>query len=136
MGESVRDAAEKRGCPRGELPVVVGFGISQRSHVNEFGAFADGCVVGSRIVQALGSEGPIGAGKIVRDLSGGPLLPSAATAQPTSFTMTGANGNGNDDKKKHADKWNFGGSVFGGRFIPETLMVAHAELEAAWNKYK
>lgn len=26
--------------------------------------------------------------------------------------------------------------VFGGRFIPETLMVAHEELEVAWNKWK
>merc|ERR1711972_1024683 len=37
-------------------------------------------------------------------------------------------------KKTAADKWNFG--IFGGRYIPETLMVAHDELEAAWNKYK
>ena len=28
------------------------------------------------------------------------------------------------------------GTVFGGRFIPETLMVAHKELEEAWNKWK
>ena len=41
-----------------------------------------------------------------------------------------------EERKKHADKWNFGDSVFGGRFIPETLMVAHKELEAAWNKWK
>lgn len=39
-------------------------------------------------------------------------------------------------RKKHADKWNFGNSVFGGRFIPETLMVAHHELELAWKKWK
>merc|ERR1711972_1081158 len=37
-------------------------------------------------------------------------------------------------KKTAADKWNFG--IFGGRYIPETLMVAHDELEAAWNKWK
>lgn len=40
-----------------ELPVVVGFGISERKHVEEFGAFADGCVVGSKIVQELGKGG-------------------------------------------------------------------------------
>lgn len=27
-------------------------------------------------------------------------------------------------RKKHADKWNFGNSVFGGRFIPATWCAA------------
>ena len=51
-------------------------------------------------------------------------------------TRLGRAQDGMADKKEHADKWNFGQSPFGGRFIPETLMVAHKELEAAWNKWK
>eukprot|EP00928_Gymnodinium_smaydae_P033538 TRINITY_DN23_c0_g1_i2.p1 TRINITY_DN23_c0_g1~~TRINITY_DN23_c0_g1_i2.p1 ORF type:complete len:741 (+),score=135.63 TRINITY_DN23_c0_g1_i2:56-2278(+) len=136
--ESVRAAAAKLGCPPGKLPIVVGFGITKREHVLEFGEFADGCVVGSKIVTEIGSAGIAAAGKVVRDLSGGPLPKKT-------------NGNGKDSEppakrqktaeelavqKKHADKWNFSGSVFGGRFIPETLMVAHEELEVAWNKWK
>jgi len=132
--ESVRDAAEKLGCPRGELPIVVGFGITSRQHVEEFGQFADGCVVGTKIVQALGSNGVEAAGALVKELSGGPLISSSAPSErPTKRQKT-------EDQlmsqKKHADKWNFGETVFGGRFIPETLMVAHEELEVAWNKWK
>eukprot|EP00931_Biecheleriopsis_adriatica_P020241 TRINITY_DN13593_c0_g1_i1.p1 TRINITY_DN13593_c0_g1~~TRINITY_DN13593_c0_g1_i1.p1 ORF type:complete len:739 (-),score=157.24 TRINITY_DN13593_c0_g1_i1:40-2256(-) len=134
--ESVRAAAEKRGCPKGGLPVVVGFGISKREHVEEFGAFADGCVVGSKIVTELGSGGIAAAGKIVRELSGGPLDESKLSEKiepPAKRQKTEAE---LESEKKHADKWNFGSSVFGGRFIPETLMVAHHELEAAWAKWK
>jgi len=131
--ESLRDAAVKLGAKREDLPVVVGFGITQRSHVEEFGTFADGCVVGSKIVQEIGRGGVAAAGKIVRELSGGPMQPTGrkatyAKSEKSAATLAA--------EKKHADKWNFGESVFGGRFIPETLMVAHKELEEAWNKWK
>lgn len=36
-----------------DLPVVVGFGISTRSHVNEVGQHADGVVVGSALVNVI-----------------------------------------------------------------------------------
>mmetsp|Transcript_47327 Transcript_47327/g.133506 ORF Transcript_47327/g.133506 Transcript_47327/m.133506 type:complete len:742 (-) Transcript_47327:217-2442(-) len=135
--ESVHDAVVKAGRPASDLPVVVGFGIAQRSHVEEFGAFADGCVVGTKIVQEIGKGGVAAAGAAVRELSGGPL--EAATngtngkAEPPAKRQRTAL---DDQKQKHADKWNFAGSAFGGRFIPETLMVAHEELEVAWNKWK
>jgi tryptophan synthase len=137
--DSVRDAAEKLGCPRGELPIVVGFGITQRAHVEEFGAFADGCVVGSKIVSEIGRNGIAAAGKVVRELSGGPL--GSSSGAKSSYAAPAKSASQLAAQKKHADKWNFQGrtaaeSVFGGRFIPETLMVAHKELEAAWNKWK
>ncbi|CAK9035521.1 Tryptophan synthase [Durusdinium trenchii] len=185
--KNVRDAAKKlltsigwafhgvsgsqRGCDNddlvrwlgAELPVVVGFGISERKHVEEFGAFADGCVVGSKIIQEVNSvRGALSfrAGALVKKLSGGPLSSTSSkeveppakrqrTAadleqQRLSQSSAGAGHEGakpNTDEtgvfgKKHADKWNFGSSVFGGRFIPETLMVAHHELEEAWAKWK
>ena len=137
--ESIRDAAVKLGAKRTDLPIVVGFGITSRAHVEEFGAFADGCVVGTKIVQELGKGGVKAAGKLVQELSGGALKAAAQTAkfQKTSKTVAQL-----ADEKKHADKWNFDGAgnpengVFGGRFIPETLMVAHKELEEAWTKWK
>ena len=131
--ESIRDAAVKLGAGRHDLPIVVGFGITQRTHVEEFGAFADGCVVGSKIVQEIGKGGVAAAGKVTRELSGGPLKKSGHVAK---FAKTCESDAVLAEQKKHADKWNFGESVFGGRFIPETLMVAHKELEEAWNKYK
>jgi len=133
--ESVRASAKKAGCPETGLPIVVGFGITKREHVEAFGAFADGCVVGSKIVTTIGSGGIPAIGALVRELSGGPLeqngngaVEPLAKRQKTDSELL--------EQKKHADKWNFGGSVFGGRFIPETLMVAHQELEAAWEKWK
>ena len=36
-----------------KLPVVVGFGVSQRSHVTQIAAYADGVVVGSALVNCI-----------------------------------------------------------------------------------
>jgi len=134
--ESIRDAAVKLRAKRTDLPIVVGFGITQRAHVEEFGAFADGCVVGSKIVQEIGRGGVAAAGKVVRELSGGPLAAAADGGRAAKFAKTEKSASELATQKKHADKWNFGESVFGGRFIPETLMVAHKELEEAWLKWK
>ena len=85
-------------------------------------------------MKEIASGGVTAAGRCVRELSGGPLAappPAAATYARAAQSATLL-----AERKKHADKWNFGASVFGGRFIPETLMVAHKELEAAWNKWK
>lgn len=133
--ESVRAAAEKHGCPAGGLPVVVGFGITKREHVLEFGAFADGCVVGSKLVTEIGNGGVAAVGKACHELSGGPLaIADIKIVEPA--TKRQKTSQEEEEQKKHADKWNFNQSVFGGRFIPETLMVAHQELEEAWAKWK
>ncbi|CAE8640439.1 unnamed protein product [Polarella glacialis] len=134
--DSIREAAAKLGCTN--LPVVVGFGITKREHVLEFSAFADGCVVGSKIVTEIGSGGVAAAGKVVRELSGGPLVVTngASKGVEPPLKRQKVDLRSEEEKKKHADKWNFNNSVFGGRFIPETLMVAHNELEAAWAKWK
>ncbi|MCL0029102.1 tryptophan synthase subunit alpha [Dehalococcoidia bacterium] len=42
-----------------DLPVLVGFGISQRQHVKEVGGFADGAIVGSAILDAV-DKAPLG----------------------------------------------------------------------------
>jgi len=131
--ESLRDAAEKLGVKRDALPIVVGFGITKREHVLEFGEFADGCVVGTKIVKEIQGGGIAAAGRCVRELSGGPL--AAAVVTSNKYNRMSKSSKQLAEQKKHADKWNFGKSVFGGRFIPETLMVAHKELEAAWNFY-
>ena len=57
-----------------DLPVAVGFGISQREHVLEVGQRADAAVVGSALVRAL-SDGPDSAAaergaKVVAELAG------------------------------------------------------------------
>lgn len=65
----LRQATKDRGTC-----IAVGFGISTRQHVLDLGKFADGVIVGSKIIQALGKEGGVAAvNDLVKDLSGGPL---------------------------------------------------------------
>jgi tryptophan synthase alpha chain len=40
-----------------DLPLCVGFGISQPEHVKEVGEFADGAIVGSALVKLLEGAG-------------------------------------------------------------------------------
>eukprot|EP01065_Artemidia_motanka_P040466 TRINITY_DN5084_c0_g1_i1.p1 TRINITY_DN5084_c0_g1~~TRINITY_DN5084_c0_g1_i1.p1 ORF type:complete len:751 (+),score=263.70 TRINITY_DN5084_c0_g1_i1:72-2255(+) len=128
--DGVRAAVRAQGRDADELPVVVGFGISRRADVEDFGRFADGAVVGSKIVDALSTGGIAGMSAVVKDLSGGPLqLPAESGAPPAKRCRV-------DKSGAAGANWCFAGSEFGGRFIPETLMVAHEELAAAWAKWK
>lgn len=52
------------------LPVAVGFGISTPEQAAEVAAVADGVIVGSAVVSALGEYGVAAAAKLVRALSG------------------------------------------------------------------
>ena len=49
------DAAHLVGRVRqhSDLPLLVGFGVSQRKHVEEIGGFADGAIVGSALLDAV-----------------------------------------------------------------------------------
>jgi tryptophan synthase alpha chain len=51
------------------LPLAVGFGISTPAQARAAAALADGVVVGSAVVDALGAGGPEAAGRLVRDLA-------------------------------------------------------------------
>ena len=57
-----------------DLPVLVGFGVSRPEHVIEIGAFADGAVVGSALMDAVGGvppeQAPEAAAVFVRSLRG------------------------------------------------------------------
>lgn len=111
--------------------VVVGFGVSERKQVTEISEYADGVVVGSKIVSTLGSEGGMQAmKKLVSELSGGPLAATKSTggAPPAKKARV-------DSAPEGESSWYFGGK-FGGRYIPETLMQAHEELSVAWDAIK
>lgn len=51
-----------------DLPVAVGLGVSNAEHVAEIGRYADGVIVGSALVAALGGGGPEAVGSLVREL--------------------------------------------------------------------
>jgi len=122
----VRKAVGSRG-----VYVAVGFGVSERKHVEEISKYADGVVVGSKVVSTLGESGDIPAmKKLVSELSGGPLAAknSESGAPPAKKARVDTAPEGNSS-------WYFGGK-FGGRYIPETLMQAHEELSIAWEETK
>ena len=66
-----------RGATR--LPVAVGFGISTAEQARSVARLADGVVVGSALVDALGSDGVAGARRFLRELRTG-LAPAPAVA--------------------------------------------------------
>jgi tryptophan synthase len=125
--DKVREATKGRG-----ISVAVGFGVSTRAHVQEIGKYADGAVVGSKIVAALGGPDGLNAMRtLVKTLSGGPLAETKANGVKKARTAAPAVQNGG---AKESSAWYFG--KFGGRYIPETLMQAHEDLSVAWEATK
>ena len=57
-----------------DLPVCVGLGVRNGAQAREVGRFADGVIVGSALVTALGEEGAEGVSRLTRELHAG-LLP-------------------------------------------------------------
>eukprot|EP00041_Stephanoeca_diplocostata_P018209 m.379570 g.379570 ORF g.379570 m.379570 type:complete len:692 (+) comp20956_c1_seq1:169-2244(+) len=120
------------------LPLMVGFGISKREHVEEIGKVADGVVVGSAFIAAADAAGDTAtpadtAAKIrtlVETLTGGTKLAALDAA---------ADGASDNALPSTADTSGFeksGGFTFGrfgGRYVPETLVAAHEEL---WEQYQ
>ena len=41
-----------------DLPLLVGFGVSRREHVEAIGRFADGAIVASAMLDAIGNAAP------------------------------------------------------------------------------
>lgn len=90
--EKVSDAAEKLVADlraAGAPAVCVGLGVSRREHVEQIGAYADGVIVGTALVCALGEGGPEAVGALTRQLAGrepdghDPAEPASGTAADT-----------------------------------------------------
>ena len=129
-----------------ELPLAVGFGISDPSMVNGVANIADGVVVGSAILKAVDPEKPEDTSteeqaKLVRDtvahLATG-LKQDAAVVknQATKLGQTPAMEEEKKSEEGDENKKNFGSTPFGGQYIPETLSVAFEEIEEQYNAIK
>jgi tryptophan synthase alpha chain len=65
--QRVVDAAHAAGAER----VCVGLGVSRGEHVREIGSYAEGAIVGTALVAALGRDGVDGVGKLAAELRSG-----------------------------------------------------------------
>nr|WP_233542664.1 tryptophan synthase subunit alpha [Kocuria tytonis] len=71
--DRVSSAAEDvvaRARAAGAQRVCVGLGVSTREHVLEIGRYADGVIVGTALVRALGEGGPEAVGRLTAQLAG------------------------------------------------------------------
>ncbi|KAA9395009.1 tryptophan synthase subunit alpha [Kocuria coralli] len=67
---SAAESVVERARAAGAENVCVGLGVSRREHVEELGAYADGVIVGTALVKALGEGGPAAVGKLTAELAG------------------------------------------------------------------
>jgi len=118
----------------GGKPFAVGFGVSTPEQVNEIGSIAPGVVVGSAIIKALDTAEPTPAGRraAAKDLIS-TLLSCRGPAAALEVGPPGAPFQGQGPTSL-SDDARFG--VYGGRFIPETLVEAHEQLEVAYKEAK
>ncbi|KAG8469741.1 hypothetical protein KFE25_006196 [Diacronema lutheri] len=131
----------KRVRANSNVPLAVGFGIATRAHVAEIATFADGVVVGSAVCKAVENVKDVADIRPTLAAFVQSLLPDSAqtatakAARPGAENEEGALAQQNakiDESVKAAA--HFG--EFGGRYIPETLVEAHRELEEAYDKAK
>lgn len=120
-----------------ELPLAVGFGITNADMVSSVAGIGDGVVVGSAILRALDSAEPTSESRatavkdIVSNLCTGLKQGTDAKNQATAVGQVVDVADGEDEA---AMKARFG--KFGGQFIPETLSEAFREIEEAYANVK
>ena len=116
-----------------DVPIAVGFGISNNEQFASVGKMADGVVVGSAIINTLGSaakgERQEKLAAFCRAITGrtdvtpvDPPLSADALSQPSVPIVAAISGA------------RFG--EFGGRYVPETLVAALEELESVYEVAK
>ena len=118
-----------------DLPLAVGFGVSNPEMVQGISNLADGVVVGSAILRAMDKLGEDATTEeraavvreIVAHLKSG-CVQTNAKNQATKMGQVPAEWS-DAAKPSHFGK-------FGGQYIPETLSVAFEEIEKAYNEIK
>ncbi|KAF7618329.1 putative trytophan synthase alpha subunit [Aspergillus flavus] len=137
----------------GDVPSVIGFGISTREHFLSVHNIAEGCVIGSQIITTL-REAPTGqAAKHVeqylssitgrnhgRDSQEMLTQPLSPVPQPKAILAENVTPNSLslidplDTIHSAAQSSRFGG--FGGQYVPEALMGCLAELERGFEEVR
>lgn len=119
-----------------DLPLAVGFGISNAEMVNQVANVADGVVVGSAILNAMEETGPdatteeraLAVKQMVAQLTTGCKQSDNPKNQCESLGKIPTTTLKNDAHTRFGN--------FGGQFIPETLSEAFREIEEKYNEIK
>jgi tryptophan synthase len=119
-----------------ELPLAVGFGISNPAMVQGVADMADGVVVGSAILKAMDglgeNPGTEARAKAVREAVA--HLTTGLKQSPDAKNQATRLGQVPKEWTKAAKASKFGD--YGGQYIPETLSVAFEEIEQQYNEIK
>ncbi|WIK82826.1 tryptophan synthase subunit alpha [Micrococcus lylae] len=81
--KDISDAAAEvvtRAKAAGAENVCVGLGISRPEHIAQIGEYADGAIVGTALVKALGEGGPEAVGRLTAELAAGCVRDAAGAA--------------------------------------------------------
>jgi len=118
-----------------DLPLAIGFGVSNADMVQQIAGIADGVVVGSAILNAMDKGEDIvsrtaAVKTIVSDLAKGLVQPSDAKNQATALSRVST------VEAPEPGAARLFGDKFGGQYIPETLSEAFREIEEVYNTYK
>lgn len=118
-----------------DLPISVGFGISNPEMVNGVANIADGVVVGSAIVKSMDQLGDDATteerAKAIRETTA--LLKSGCKQKDAKNQATKLGQIPEEWKEKDKES-RFG--TYGGQYIPETLSIAFEEIEKAFAEVK
>lgn len=111
-------------------PLAVGFGITTPDHVKEVSELAEGVVVGSAIISTIDKNIDKSPEERAAALQAFIASLSSARTVNTASQHKGFDSSAPRPAFRDISNRNFGD--FGGRYIPETLIEAHRELEAAY----
>lgn len=119
-----------------DVPLAVGFGVSNRDHFVQVGALADGVVIGSKLIKCIEGAGPSKEARVQAayefcDQITGKSQGGLPRAHPLVKVQVQA---GEPFVSRVAEGARFG--EFGGQYIPEALVQCHRELERAYDEVK
>ncbi|KAK9712470.1 anthranilate synthase / indole-3-glycerol phosphate synthase [Basidiobolus ranarum] len=124
-----------------DLPLAVGFGVSNREHFKTVGEHADGVVIGSKIIHILKHTAPENRLDAVQkfglEVSGRTSINgnNLRDETPAVSTAHATNGIKHDAETENLSAhYRFG--EFGGQYVPEALVDCLAEFESAFLQAK
>ena len=118
-----------------DVPLAVGFGVSTPSNVEDVASSgADAVVVGSAIIRAIDNAADLSAAERAESLTAFTKTLADAAAKVDLETPAEIEHDTSETTKGYESALPDHFGEFGGRYIPETLAAAHAELELEYAK--